>query len=141
MLLRQLYLALHIELLHAVLELLRGRTPTDRVATKVERAVKRAMSSGADLAYPPGTPKEDSVRSYREWRRGFASWSDALADARQRFMIADEFANSMVIKAYRALLGSVDPAVSYFAGTLDVLPKQPKDVIPPVEWIGTPAQQ
>ncbi len=141
-LLRQLYLALHMELLHAVLELLRGRTPTDTVETRVERAAEQAMWSAAKLAHVPGTPKEDSVRSYMEWCRSFASWNDALADAaQQQFTIGDDFANGMVVEAHRTLLESADQAVSYFAGTLDVLPKQPRDVIPPVEWIGTPPLQ
>ncbi|MCY3734000.1 MAG: hypothetical protein OXG42_06940, partial [Chloroflexi bacterium] len=141
-LLRRLCLPLHMELLHAVDELLRGRTPTDTVASRVERAVKQAMWPASDLAYAPGTPKEESVRAYWEWCRGFPSWSDALTDAaRQQFMIGDDFANGMVVGAHRALLESMDPAVSYFAGTLDVLPRQPRDVIPPVEWLGDPPQQ
>ena len=141
-LLRPLYLPMHLELLRAVLELLRGRPPIDTVETRVERAVKQAMFSPSELAYAPGTPKEDSVNAYLEWIQGFASWSDALVEAaRQQFMIGDEFANGMVIKAQQALLNSVDPAISYFAGSLDVLPKQPRDVIPPVEWIRSPPQQ
>ncbi len=56
-------------------------------------------------------------------------------------MIGDGFANGMVAKARDTLLQSVDPAVSYFADTLDVLPKQPRHVIPSVEWIGTPPRQ
>ena len=141
-LLRRLYLALHIELLYAVLELLRGRPPTDTVAIRVERAVKQAMFSPPELADTPGSPKEDSVRKYLDWRRGFDSWSDALADAaRQQFRIGDEFANGMVIKAYQALLQSVDPATVYFAGTLYVLPKQPRDVGTQVEESGSPPYQ
>ena len=38
--------------------------------------------------------------------------------------------------AYRTLLETADPAVRYFASTLDVLPSQPRDVIPCVEWLG-----
>ncbi|MCY4617810.1 MAG: hypothetical protein OXD50_04550 [Chloroflexi bacterium] len=141
-LLRRLYLALHIELLYAVLELLRGRPPTDTVAIRVERAVKQAMQPASELACSSGTPQEDYVRSYLAWRRGFASWCDALADAvRSKFTNGDGFANGLVVKAYRELLESSDLAVSYFAGTLDVLPRQPRDVIPPVEWIETPPQQ
>ena len=141
-LLRQLYLPMHLELLRAVRELLRGRPPIDTVETRVERAVKQAMFSPSELAYAPGTPKEDSVNTYLEWIQGFASWSDALVEAaRRQFTIGDEFANFMVIKAYQELLQSVDPAVSYFADALDVLPKQPRDVVAPVRWIGDPAQQ
>ncbi len=142
MLLRRIYLVLHMELLYAVLQLLRGRTPTETVSTRVERTVKRAMRPHAELAYSLGTPQEDSVRSYLEWGQGFASWCDALADAvRSRFINGDDFASRLVIKAYRELLESSDPAVSYFAGTLDVLPRQPRGVVTLVEWIDTPPQQ
>ena len=141
-LLRRLYLPMHLELLRAVLELLRGRSPIDTVAIRVERAVKQAMFSPSELAYAPGTPKEDSVNAYLEWIQGFVSWSDALVEAaRRQFMIGDEFANGMVIKAQQALLQSVDPAVSYFADALDVLPKQPRNVIPPVEGLDSHSQQ
>ncbi len=142
LLLRRLQLALHMELLRAVRELLRGRPPTDTVSARVERAVKQAMFSPLVLAYSPGSPKEGSVNLYLKWRKGFASWSDALANAvQQQFMIGDEFASGLVAKAHRELLEHSDPAVSYFAGRLDVLPRQPRDVTPPVEWIGTPVHQ
>ena len=142
MLLRRIYLVLHMEILRAVCELLRGGTPTATVSTRVERAVKRAMRPNAELAYSPGTPQEASVRSYLEWSQGHASWCDALADAvRSKFINGDDFANGLVVKAYRELLDSSDPAVSYFAGTLDVLPKQPRDVVTEVEWIDSPPQQ
>ena len=141
-LLRRLYLPLHMELLHAVVELLRDRPPTDTVATRFERAAKQAMWAPAELAYTPGSPKEDSVRLYVEWRRGYDSWCEALADAaREQFVIGNEFANGMVVRARRPLLESADLAVLYFAATLDVLPKQHRDVIPPVEWLGDPSRQ
>ncbi len=79
--LRHLYLSVHMELLHAMEQLLRGRPPIDTVATRVERAVQQAMFAPADLAYAPGTPREVSVRRYLEWRRDFGFWSEALADA------------------------------------------------------------
>lgn len=142
LLLRRLHLALHMELLRAVRELLRGRPPTETVSIRVERAVEQAMFFPPVLAYAPGSPEEGSVKLYLKWRQGFASWRDALANAvQQQFMIGDDFASSLVAKAYRELLEHSDPAVSYFAGTLDMLPRQPRDVTPPVEWIGTPVHQ
>lgn len=141
-LLRQLHLALHMELLRAMLQLLRSREPTETVASRVERAVKRAMWSPSALVANPGSKRDDSVSAYLEWRQGFASWSDALAEAVQhQFMIGDEFANNMVRKAYGTLLESTDLAVSYYAETLDVLPRQPRDAIPPVEWLRPPPHQ
>ena len=141
-LLRRLHLALHMELLRAASQLLRSREPIDTVASRVERAVNKAMWSPSALAAGPRSAEDDSVNSYLKWCQGFASWSEALAEAvQQQFMLGDEFANGMVRKAYGTLLESTDLAVSYFAETLDVLPKQPRDPIPPVEWLGSSPHQ
>ena len=138
MLLRRIYLSLHIELLQGLSEILLapGR-PIETVADRVERAVKNAMSPTANLAYSPGTPKEHSVHSYMDWRRGFSTWSDSLAAAVQKaFNIGDDFMANLARNAYGTLLEAADPAVRYFANTLDVLPRQPRDVVPCVEWWG-----
>ena len=138
MLLRRVYLMLHIELLHGLVEiLLAPNRPTKTVANRVERAVESAMWHTTDLAYGPGTPKEHSVRSYIRWRQEFNTWSEALADAVQKgFNIGDDFMANVVRNAYNILLGAADRAVSYFASTLDVLPRQSREVIPCVEWLG-----
>ena len=137
-LLRRAYPWLHMELLHGLGELLQapGR-PMATVEDRVERAVRDAMCPVGDLAYSPETPKEQSVRPYMEWLRGFETTREALADAVQRgFDIGEDFMASLARKAQEALLGSADPAVRYFASTLDVLPRQPRDVVPCVEWLG-----
>ena len=136
--LRRVYLSIHIELLHGLSEiLLEPVRPKKTVAERVERAVKDAMWPAADLAYRAGTPKELSVHSYIEWRQGFSTWSEALADAVQKgFNMGDDFLAEIVTNAYRTLLEAADPAVRYFASTLDVLPHQPRDVVPCVEWLG-----
>ena len=53
---RQIYLTLHMELLHAMTEILLapGR-PKDIVSTRVERAVRDAMFSSRELSYSPGS--------------------------------------------------------------------------------------
>ena len=136
--LRQIYLTIHMELLHGLSEiLLAPDRPMETVASRVERAVERVMRPTADMAYRQGTPKEQSVHSYIEWRRGFRTWSDALADAVQKgFKIGDDFMANVAGNAYGTLLKATDPAVRYFANTLDVLPRQPRDVIPCVKWLG-----
>ena len=137
-LLRQIYLSIHIELLHGLSELLLapGR-PMETVSNRVERAVKNAMWPIATLAYGPGSSKEHSVHSYMEWRHAFSTWTDALTDAvQQGFNIGDDFMASLARNAYWTLLEATDPAVRYFASTLDVLPGQPRDAIPCVEWLG-----
>ena len=137
-LLRQTYLSLHIELLQGLSEiLLASDQPVKTVVHRVERAVKDAMWSTPDLSRSPGTAKERSVHSYMEWRQGFNTWSEALADAfKKGFNIGDDFMANLALNAYGTLLKAADPAVSYFASTLNVLPPQPRDVIPCVEWLG-----
>ena len=137
-LLRRIDLPLHIELLHGLSEiLLAPNRPKQTVFDRVERAVENAMWHTPKLGYSPGTPKERSVRNYIEWRQGFGTWSDALADAVQKgFNIGDDFMADLARRAYRTLLEAPDPAVRYFASTLNVLPKQPRDVVPCVEWLG-----
>ena len=137
MLLRQVYLSLHIELLQGLSEILLARQPIETVADRVERTVQNAMWPVAKLAYGEGSSKEQSVHSYREWRQGFSTWSDALTDAVQKdFNIGDDFVANLARNAFETLREAADPAVRYFASTLDVLPGQPRDVIPCVEWLG-----
>lgn len=136
--LRRIYLTLHIELLHALSELLLAPTrPMETVADRVERIVYDALIPTADLRFSPGTPEEQSVHGYIQWLQGFTTSSAALADAVQRsFNIGDDFMASIAKKAYATLLESPDPAVTYFTNTLDVLPPQPRGVLPNVEWLG-----
>ena len=136
--LRRVYLSIHIELLHGLSEILLGSDrPMKTVEHRVEQAVQNAMWPTASLAYESGTPKELSVHSYQKWRQGFSTWSVALADAVQNgFTIGDDFLVEIVRSAYRTLLEAADPAVRYFASTLGVLPNQPRDIIPCVEWLG-----
>ena len=131
-------LLLHIELLHALSEILLASDRTvATIVNRVEWAVEKAMGSTQDLSYGPGTSKEHSVLSYLEWRQGFNTWGEALAEAvKKNFNIGDEFLANLTRSAYTILLGAADPAVSYFASALDVLSGQPRDVIPCVEWLG-----
>ena len=141
-LLRRIYLSLHIELLQGLSEILLARQPIETVANRVKRTVQNAMRPTANLAYRQGTPKEYSVHSYIEWLLGFSTWSDALADAVQKdFNIGDDFVANLARNAFETLLEAADPAVRYFASTLDVLPCQPRDVIPCVEWLGPEKEQ
>ena len=135
---RQIYLTLHIELLHGLREiLLAPDRPMDTVASRVERTIKEAMWRTAHLVYSSGTPKERSVKSYRAWLRKFSTWKEALADAVQRgFGFDDDFMTSVTHKAYATLQRDADLAVSYLANTLDILPPQPMEVVPSVEWFG-----
>ena len=136
-LLRRIHLSMHIELLQGLREVLSAPNGAMETAEgRVERAVEDAMWPAIDLAYSSGTPKEHSVRSYIEWIQGFKTRSEALTVAVQKgFAIGDDFMEHVARKAYRSLLESVDPAVRYFASTLDVLPRQPRDVVPCVEWL------
>ena len=135
--LRQVYLSIHIELLHGLSEiLLAPDRPKETVADRVEREVSNAMWPAAKMAYSPGTSEERSINSYIAWLQGFSSKRKALTEAVQKgFNIGDNFMANVAGDAYATLRDSADPAVSYFASTLDVLPKQSRDVIPCVEWL------
>ena len=136
-LIRQIYLSLHIELLRAVGELLMppGRTK-ETVSLRVERAVQAAMRP-RNLAYVPGTEKEHSVKSYLGWLNGFQNDREAIAKATREGSAPDDtFTIETLRKAHQELSNSTDPAVRYFGEILTVLPKQPRDAVPSVEWLG-----
>ena len=135
---RQIYLTLHLELLHAMSEiLLAPRGPKDIVSTRVERAIREAMFSRREFSYSPGTYKQRSVESYIEWLKGFKGFAEALTAAFKEGAAPDDaLALETLGKAYRELSESKDPAVRYFAETLTVLPRQQRDAIPCVEWLG-----
>ena len=137
-LLGKIYLTIHIELLHALREvLLEPKRPMDTVTDRVERSVSDTIGQTGDRWYQSGPSKEQSVTDYVQWLHSHHSFRDALADAVNReFKIGDAFAEESVRKMYNTLLEANDPAVRYFAFSLDVLPKQPRDAIPNVEWLG-----
>ena len=137
-LVRQIYLTLHMELLHALKEiLLAPQRPKDTISARVERAVRDAMSPRGELSYTEGTDKERSVKAYIEWRGEFGNRREAITAAfREGIENADDFMVEVIRKAYQEIASSTDPAVKYFAETLTVLHKQPRDAIPCVEWLG-----
>ena len=138
MILRTTYITLHMELLHAMSEiLLAPERPKDTVSTRVERAVRDAMFSNRELSYSPSSEKERSVQSYIKWLKGNESFTGAISHAFKKGSIdQDEFRTAILREAHRDLSTSADPAVRYFAETLTVLPKQQRDAIPCVEWLG-----
>ena len=138
MILRTIYLTLHMELLHALSEvLLAPDRPKDIVSTRIEMTVRDAMFSNRRLGYSPGSDKEQSVQSYIEWLKGFESFTDAISHEFKKGSAGqDEFRTAIISEAYQELLKAKDPAVRYFAETLTVLPKQQRDAIPCVEWLG-----
>ena len=136
-LVRQIYLTLHMEILRAVGELLMppGRTK-ETASLRVERAVQNAINS-QNLAYKQGTEKELAVKSFLKWLKGFKSTSEAMTKAlREGEAPDDEFAIGILRQVHQELTNSSDPAVKYFAQILTVLPSQPRDAKPCVEWLG-----
>ena len=134
---RKIDLCLHLELLHAVWELLMpaGRT-RENVSLRVEGAVQTALRP-RNLAYAPDTERELSVKSYLRWLNGFRSDRDAMTKALREGEAPDEqFTLEMLKRAYQELSNSTDLAVRYFAEILTVLPHQSRDAIPCVEWMG-----
>ena len=137
-LLHLISLNLHLELLHALSEvLLKSERLKDTVSMRVERVVRGAMSR--DINYLDGSEKELAVKSYLEWydRSGFANCREAIATAfKDGSVTGDDAVAKFIKKAHQELIQSADPAVWYFADTLDILPIQRRDVIPCVEWLG-----
>lgn len=135
---RQVYLTMHLELLHAMSEILLAPTrPNDFVSMRVERAVRDSMLSRRELSYSPGSDKQRSVEAYKEWLKGFKGFGEALTAAfKEGVATGDDLMLEILGKAYQELSKSKDPAVRYFAETLAVLPKQQRDAIPCVEWLG-----
>ena len=134
----RVWLPLHLEIVYALRELLFTREkPRRTIMDRVEDAVRAAMLPNGELWYGPGTPRENSVNAYITWIQQHGTCKTALQDAIQNhFAIGDQMANDIVKKAYETLSTSQDPAVQYLTVRLDVLPPQPRDVTPPVEWIG-----
>ena len=138
LLLRRLFLSIHMELLYALHEILiKPDRPKETVEDRVRRKVRGTLWENTGLGLRTGTIEEKTAQSYWQWLDEFPTWEDALADAVHRdFKTSNEPANAATIKAYTSLLESKDPAVRYFASRLNVIPEQPKDIIPCVEWLG-----
>ena len=85
----------------------------------------------------PGTDREQSIKLYLGWLNGSPSDKEAITKALlEPEAPDDQFTREMLDKAYQELAKSTDPAVRYFAETLTVLPSQPRDAKPCVEWLG-----
>lgn len=137
-------LLIHGELLRALRQLFGCGMDRRTVSQRVEGIVFEALVNDrwAELGHPPGSPKEAEVESYLEWLKGFSFRSEALADAKRRnFDIGNATANSVLVSAYQSLSQVNDPGVRYYLSTLDTLPRQQRDYIPEVEWLGPAAFQ
>ena len=138
LLLRRLFLFIHMELLYALHEILiEPDRPKETVGARVRWKVRRTLWEDTGLGLRPGPIEGQPAERYRQWLDEFPSWEDALGDAVQRdFKTDNELVNATTREAYASLLESKDPAVRYFASRLDVIPRQPRDIIPCVEWLG-----
>ena len=136
---RQISPTLHLELLHAVKAiLLPSESRKDTVSQRVEWAIRYTMPHGSDLGYTTGSEKEVAVKAYSDWITGFTSHTEAVRQAFVTGIHNDTgFISDSLNEAYRKLALSTDPAVRYFAETLTILPKQQRDFIPDVKWLGS----
>ena len=136
-LLRKIFLNIHLELLHGLSEILIShRRPMETVDDRVERAIKDAILQFRDRWYESESIREYPVGSYNHWLTRHRNFKDALLEAvKEGFEIGDAIACKSMRTAYEQLLESKDPAVRYFANSLEVLPKQPREAIPEVEWL------
>ncbi len=132
-------LLIHGEMLSALNQLFVRGINRRTVSQRVESIVFEALFNDwmAELGHAPGSPKEDEVDSYRQWLKGFPSWREALADAKRRnFDIGNATANNALVSAYQSLRQVNDPGVRYYLSTLDTLPRQQRNYVPEVEWLG-----
>ena len=111
MILRTIYLTLHIELLQAMNEiLLEPERPKDTVSTRVKRAIEEAMFHSRELSYSLGSDKENFVKSYIKWLQGFKSLTEAISYAFEKETAdLDEFTLKTINQAYQELSKSTDP--------------------------------
>ena len=142
-LLHQIFLAIHMELVHGLHEIL---IEPDRIKETVESRVKRAVETemwpSTALTYGLETTYGHKLDAYIRWINECGTLSEALADAvRKDFVLENDFVAEIAKTAYKSLLAAKDPAVRYFASTLDVLPRQPRDLIPGVKWLGDKEQR
>ena len=140
---RKIWPTIHREILHAIRLLFVSNRPLDETITvRVERTVHEALFPTERLSFSTGSAREASIRSYIDWVQNHTSRQAALTDAfRQDFAIGDEFMNEIVSQAYQNLTQSQDPAIRYLTSRINVLPRQPKDVNPPVDWLGPRKEQ
>ncbi|MXY22472.1 MAG: hypothetical protein F4Y49_14200 [Dehalococcoidia bacterium] len=133
---RQIWPAIHRELLTAVRKLIVSNgSEGETITGRVEQTIHNALFPTDQLGYRPGSDHETTVKCYMDWVLNHASRREALTQAFQRdFVIGDEFMNKIVRQAYQSLTQSPDPAIRYLVSSIDVLPPQPRDLIPLIEW-------
>ena len=138
----KVWLPIHSEILRATEQLfLREGRRVQTIIDRVERAVHGALLPSDRLGYSPGTEQEQSVIAYIKWVKTFPSRREAFASAvQQKFSVGDDYANHMVLTAYRTLAELNDAAVSFFVSRSAVLPSQPREPTPPVDWLDSPQE-
>ena len=138
--LHQVELSIHMELLLGLHEILiEPDRPRETVESRVERAVETAITA---ISYRQGTMNWETLSFISEWAKECGSFGKALCAAvRCDFALENQLAADFFRVAYKTLLEAKDPAVRFFASTLDVLPRQPRDVVPKVEWLDPKEQR
>ena len=133
---RKVWPAIHREILLAVSLLqVSDSSGLETIAGRVQQTVHAALFPTERLGYSPGSDHEATVKRYIDWILNHPSRQEALTEAYRRdFAIGDKFMNSMLSQAYQSLTQSTDPAIRLLLARIDVLPTQPRDVIPLIEW-------
>ncbi len=133
---RKIWPTIHREILLAISKLyVSNPSEGETITGRVEQMVHDALFPTEQLGYSPGSDHEATVRRYIDWILSHASRQEALTQAFQLdFAIGDKFMNKMVSQAYQSLTQSPDPATRFLISRIDVLPTQPRDVMPLIEW-------
>ena len=141
--LRQVHIFIHMELLYGLHEILmEPDRPKETVEDRVDRAVETAMSPNAILGFSQRPSTRRELSSYVQWIEDCGSYRSALSTAvRRDFILGDNYTSDISRAVYKSLLKSKDPAVRHFVSTLDVLPRQSREIIPELEWLESPGQR
>ena len=134
--LRQVHISIHMELLYGLHEILiQPHRDKDTVEARVERAVETSIFENGGPIYDRATP-------FSQWLNQFGTRREAMAHAvRCNFALEDNYTSEITSAAYKSLLEAKDLAVRYFASTLDVLPRQTREIIPELEWLESHGQR
>ena len=138
-LIRFVCLRTHRELLCALNSIFWNTHKT--VTNRVDREVADALIDHTELSLSLEDPdREGLAERYMAWLEGQSNPRAALEEglAEDSGILADnEVAARIIRKAHRKLKDSKDPAVLYYAGTLDYPPKgsHRSDADPKIEWL------
>ena len=81
----QVWIPLHLEILHALWELLlEKKTYRSTIKDRVERQVRAVMYPSREMSYAPDTQEEEQVKTYLSWIKQHENAKEALQEVVQK---------------------------------------------------------